>query len=163
MGEHGWYDKRFMYEESFRTPLIASWPGHIKPGSVNTDLVSNLDFAQTILDIADVSQPEDMQGSSLKPLMLGETPDDWRESVYYHYYHYPQRQSVQPHEGLANASYKLINFYKIGEWELYDLEKDPYEMKNEYSNPEYSNAVKELKKELARLRNVYEVPPLDTK
>jgi len=162
LGEHGWYDKRFMYEESFRTPLIANWPGRIKPGSVNRELVSNLDFAQTFLDIAGVDQPDEMQGSSLKPLMLGETPDDWRKSVYYHYYHYPQRQCVQPHEGIADSRYKLIHFYKIGEWELYDLERDPHEMKNEYDNPEYSNIVDELKNELARLRRVYRVPLLET-
>jgi len=162
LGEHGWYDKRFMYEESFRMPLIASWAGRIKPGSVNTDLVTNLDFAQTILDIAGAGQPEDMQGRSLKPLMLGKTPDDWRKSVYYHYYHYPQRQCVQPHEGVATARYKLIHFYKIGEWELYDLERDPHEMKNEYNNPEYGNIVDELNKELAGLRSVYTVPPLET-
>ncbi len=162
LGEHGWFDKRFMYEESFRTPLIASWSGEIKPGSINSDLTSNLDFAQTFLDIAGVNQPKDMQGSSLKPLMLGLTPDDWRKSLYYHYYEELEWQSVQLHEGVANARYKLINFYKIGEWELYDLQKDPTEMKNEYDNPKYNKIVDEMKKELARLRKVYKVPPLET-
>ncbi len=162
LGEHGWFDKRFMYEESFRTPLIASWPGQIKEGSVNTDLVSNLDFAQTFLDIAGADQPEDMQGSSLKPLMLGNAPENWRKSVYYHYYEFPKWCSIQPHEGVSNAHHKLIYFYKIDEWELFDLERDPNEMKNEYSNPEYSSIVSKMKNELAQLRKEYMVPPLET-
>ena len=89
LGEHGWFDKRFMYEESFRTPLIIRWPDKIKPGQVNSDLVSNLDFAQTFLDLAGVSQPSEMQGNNLLPILLGKTPEDWRKSLYYHYYEYP--------------------------------------------------------------------------
>ncbi len=157
LGEHGWFDKRFMYEESFSTPLIASWPGKIKPGSVNKDMVSNLDFAQTFLDIAGIKQPEDMQGRSLKPLMLGETPSDWRESLYYHYYEHPGIHNVQPHEGVANVRYKLIHFYKINEWEFYDLQNDPNEMKSEYDNSEYSEIVVEMKRELEELKDEYDV------
>jgi len=157
LGEHGWFDKRFMYEESFSTPLVASWPGKIKPGSINKDMVSNLDFAQTFLDIAGIKQPEDMQGRSLKPLMLGETPNDWRKSLYYHYYEHPGVHNVQPHEGVANVRYKLIHFYKINEWEFYDLQNDPNEMKSEYDNPEYSEIVVEMKKELEELKDEYDV------
>ena len=158
LGEHGWFDKRFMYEESFGTPLVARWPGVIEAGRVNDDLVSNLDFAQTFLDIAGVDQPSDMQGASLKPVMLGETPDNWRKSLYYHYYEYPAVHSVRKHEGVAGKRYKLLHFYDLGEWELYDLEKDPNEMKSEYDNPEYAGIVAELKAELKRLRAYYKVP-----
>ncbi|VGO23223.1 sulfatase family protein [Pontiella sulfatireligans] len=163
MGEHGWFDKRFMYEESFRTPLIAYWPGHIKPGSVNTDLVQNIDFAETFLDLAGAPVPDDMQGRSLVPLLAGKTPKDWRESLYYHYYEYPAIHNVRRHEGVFNGRFKLIRFYGKGvpngeEWELFDIEKDPEEMNNVYGNPEYTAKIAELKKELQRLREVYEVP-----
>ena len=96
LGDHGWYDKRWMYEESFRTPLMVRWPGKIKPGTVNTDMVMNLDFAQTFLDIAGAKQPEDMQGASMKPVFEGKTPEDWRKSVYYHYYEFPGSSQVLP-------------------------------------------------------------------
>jgi len=158
LGEHGWFDKRFMYEESFGTPLVARWPGAITPGRVNDDLVSNLDFAQTFLDIAGVEQPADMQGESLKPILLGKTPDNWRKSLYYHYYEYPAVHSVRRHEGVAGKRYKLLHFYDLDEWELYDLKKDPHEMKSEYDNPEYAGIVAELKAELKRLRAYYKVP-----
>ncbi|MBN2030975.1 sulfatase [bacterium] len=160
LGEHGWFDKRFMYEESYRTPLLARWPGVIKPGSINDDLVSNLDFAQTFLDMAKVEQPADMQGLSLVPVMTGKTPRDWRTGLYYHYYEYPAVHSVRRHEGVATKRHKLIHFYDLGEWELYDLEKDPQEMKSEYENPEYADIIAELKLELQRLREVYQLPPL---
>ena len=163
MGEHGWFDKRFMYEESFRTPLIARWPGHIKPGSINNDLVQNIDFAETFLDLAGAPIPEDMQGESLVPLLKGQTPDDWRTSLYYHYYEYPGNHSVRRHEGVAGKRYKLIRFYgpdvPNGEaWEFYDLETDPTEMKNVYGNPEYAPVVTEMKHELTRLKEFYEIP-----
>jgi arylsulfatase A-like enzyme len=163
MGEHGWFDKRFMYEESFRTPFIARWPGKIKPGSVNQDLVQNIDFAETFLDLAGAPIPDDMQGRSLVPLMQGKTPKDWRESLYYHYYEYPGGHSVRRHEGVFDSRYKLIRFYGTDvpdgeEWELYDLEKDPAEMNNIYSNPENAGKVKELEKELERLKAQYKVP-----
>ena len=158
LGEHGWFDKRFMYEESFRTPLIVRWPGEIEPGSVNNHLVSNLDFAQTFLDMAGVKQPSDMQGLSLKPLMMGESPGDWRTSLYYRYYEYPGPHSVRQHEGVATTRYKLIHFYVLDEWELYDLQNDPHEMQNQYDNPDYADVVTGLKKELLRLREVYRAP-----
>jgi len=159
LGEHGWFDKRFMYEESYSTPLIVRWPGVTRPGSVNNDLVSNLDFAQTFLDIAGVEQPKDMQGLSLKPLLQSKTPANWRKSLYYHYYEYPAVHSVRRHEGVMTGRYKLMHFYDLKEWELYDLETDPREMKSAYSDPKYAAKVAELKAELQRLRKVYRVPP----
>ncbi|RKX39881.1 MAG: sulfatase [Verrucomicrobia bacterium] len=163
MGEHGWFDKRFMYEESFRTPLIVRWPGRIKPGSVNTDLVQNIDFAETFLDLAGAPIPGDMQGKSLVPLLEGNTPKDWRESLYYHYYEYPAVHSVRRHEGVSNKRFKLIRFYGPDvpngeEWELFDLEKDPSEMNNTYNNPENAGKIKSLEKELNRLKEQYQVP-----
>lgn len=155
LGEHGWFDKRFMYEESFRTPLLMRWPKFIKAGSVNNELVSNLDFAQTFLEMADVKAPPVMQGLSLLPVMKGETPKNWRKSLYYHYYDYPAHHSVKKHEGVANKQFKLIHFYTINEWELYDLKKDPNEMKSEYANPAYSTVVKTMKNELAKLKRQY--------
>ncbi|WP_417384361.1 sulfatase [Gimesia sp.] len=161
LGDHGWFDKRFMYEESYRMPLLARWPGVIKPGSVNNDLVSNLDFAETFLNIAQVPIPADMQGVSLVPLFKGEEVK-WRDSLYYHYYEfYNDRRSahmVRRHNGVRTKRYKLIDFYNLGEWELYDLEKDPREMKNVYSEPEYAQVVKDLKAELKLLQAKYQVP-----
>ena len=158
LGEHGWYDKRWMYEESFRTPLLIRWPGTIEPGSVNMDLVQNLDYAQTFLDICGAKQPTDMQGRSLLPLLKGETPDDWRESIYYQYYEFPGYHNVRRHYGVRNHRYKLIHFYMIDGWELYDLEKDPQELKSVYGEPTYAKITEELKKELSRLRKEYHVP-----
>jgi len=160
LGEHGWFDKRFMYEESFRTPLIVRWPGHIKPGTSNSDLVQNLDFAQTFLDIAGIESPSNMQGSSFKPILLrGKAPANWRKSLYYHYYEFPAVHSVHRHEGVATNRYKLISFYDIDEWEFYDLAKDPAEMKSQYDNPKYAGKVKELKAELEKLKKLYKVTP----
>ncbi len=163
LGEHGWFDKRFMYEESFRTPLVAKWPGVIKPGQRNRDLVQNIDFAETFLDIAGAPVPADMQGRSLVPLLKGATPADWRTSLYYHYYEYPAVHSVRRHEGVFDGRYKLIRFYGVDvpdgeEWELFDLVNDPAEMRSVYSNPEMAGRIKALKEELDRLRKVYQVP-----
>ncbi len=163
LGEHGWFDKRFMYEESFRTPLVARWPGVIKPGQRNDDLVQNIDFADTFLDIAGAPIPDDMQGESLVPLLKGETPADWRKSLYYHYYEYPAVHSVRRHEGVSDRRYKLIRFYGIDvpdgeEWELFDLKNDPSEMHSIYEDPKQSARIKELKAELDRLKEHYEVP-----
>ena len=165
LGEHGWFDKRFMYEESFRTPLLARWPGVIKPGSRNDDLVQNIDFAETFLEIAGAPIPADMQGRSLLPLLKGQTPADWRKSLYYHYYEYPSRwHAVRRHEGVAEKRYKLIRFYGEDvpngeEWEFYDLKTDPREMKSAYSDPEQKEKIAEMKLELQRLRKLYKVPP----
>lgn len=161
LGEHGWFDKRFMYDESYRTPLLVSWPGVIKPGSVNGDLVSNLDFAQTFLDIAGVADPGNMQGASLVPLLAGETPDDWRDSLYYHYYEYPGWHMIHRHEGAYDGRYKLMNFYDLEEWELYDMVTDPHEMQNQYANPEYADVVARMHGELERLREHYDLPAIE--
>lgn len=162
LGDHGWFDKRFMYEESYRMPFLVRWPGVIKPGSRSRALTSNLDFAETFLDIAGVEIPSDMQGVSLTPLFDGSVPDDWRQSLYYHYYEfYENRRSahmVRRHCGVRTSRHKLIHFYNLGEWELYDLEKDPREMTSVYDDPGYAGVVAELKRELARLQQVYEVP-----
>jgi arylsulfatase A-like enzyme len=162
LGEHGWFDKRFIYEESLRTPLAARWPGVIKPGSEATVLVQNLDCAETFLDIAGLPVPENMQGRSMVPLMHGETPDDWRKSIYYHYYEGEGKvHNVYKHYGVRTDRYKLAYFYTLDEWEFYDLEKDPNEMKSEYDNPAYAEQVAQLKTELARLRELYRLPEDD--
>ncbi len=137
-------------------PLLVRYPKEIKPGSVNEDLVMNLDFAETFLDYAGARVPEDMQGASIRPLLQGRTPDDWRKSMYYHYYEYPAVHSVKRHYGVRTDRYKLIHFYNdIDEWELYDLEKDPDEMRNVCNDPAYAATVKGLTAELKRLREKY--------
>jgi arylsulfatase A-like enzyme len=156
LGDHGWFDKRFMYEESLRMPFLVRFPGEIRAGSVNNDLVQNLDFAPTFLDFAGIKKPADMQGKSIRRLFAGKTPKSWRTSVYYHYHEYPAVHSVKRHYGVRTQRYKLIHFYHdIDEWELYDLKKDPREMKNVYHDPAYADVVKELKAELQRLRAKY--------
>ena len=157
LGEHGWFDKRWMYKESLRTPLLAKWPGMIAPGSVNTELVSNLDFAETFLDLADTAIPADMQGRSIAPILTGNTPSDWRTSHYYHYYEHPSEHDVRRHYGITTAKYKLIHFYyDMDVWELYDLEKDPNEMQNIYGDPAYAEVQQALHSELEALRVKYE-------
>tara|TARA_R110002096_G_scaffold44488_13_gene119562 strand:- start:527 stop:2092 length:1566 start_codon:yes stop_codon:yes gene_type:complete len=158
LGEHGWFDKRWMYEESLKTPLLAKWPGVIEPGSVCDAIVSNLDFAETFLDVAGISVPEDMQGASLKPLFKGKQPKDWRTSFYYHYYEFPGGHSVARHFGVTDGEHKLISYYHLDEFELFDLKKDPNELNSVYDSPEYSGKRKELEQELVRLRELYQVP-----
>ena len=156
LGDHGWYDKRFMYEESLRMPLVARFPGSIKPGSVNDELVSNLDFAPTFLELAGADVPKDMQGRSMERLLQNRRVKDWRQSVYYHYYEYPAVHMTKRHYGVRTKRHKLIHFYHdIDAWELYDLEKDPRELNNVYDNPAYANTVKEMKAELKRLQELY--------
>ena len=154
LGEHGWFDKRFVYDESFKTPLMVSWPGHIQAGQRSDALVQNLDFAQTFLDAAGVPAPADMQGQSLIPLMTGKS---WkRDAVYYHYYEYPAEHMVNRHYAIVTKKYKLIHYYfKAGEWELIDREKDPLELKNVYNEPAYASIRKTLHKELEALRVKY--------
>lgn len=158
LGEHGWYDKRWMYEESFRTPLLVRWPGVVEPGTVNEDLVQNLDFAPTFLDAAGLTVPVRMQGRSLADILEGDTPRDWRASVYYHYYEHPGVHNVARHEGVRTATHKLISFYQTGEWELYDLVADPDELQNIYGQPGTEQITSALKAELIRLRARYGVP-----
>ncbi|WP_237225831.1 sulfatase [Rubinisphaera sp. JC750] len=162
LGDHGWFDKRFMYEESYRQPLMVRWPNVVKPGSVNKDLVSNVDFAETFLDIANVEIPSDMQGASLVPLLKGHTPEDWREAHYYQYYEFEADRRtahmVRRHRGVRTDRYKLIDFYNLGEWELYDLENDPREMRSVYGDPEYAQVQKDLKAKLEKLAEELEVP-----
>lgn len=155
LGEHGWFDKRFMYEQSFRTPLLMRFPKEIKPGTVNNDLVMNLDFAPTFLDYAGVEAPQDMQGESFRKLIAGEKVE-WRDAIYYHYYEYPSEHMVKRHYGVRTDRYKLIHFYyDIDEWELYDLEKDPDEMKSVYNDPAYADVQKMLHLKLEELRAKY--------
>lgn len=157
-GQHGWAEKRFMYEESLRIPLLMRWPGHIEAGGKIEAMVQNIDFAPTFLDVAGVKIPGEMQGRSLEQLLKGETPADWKESIYYHYYDHGLH-NVPRHDGIRNERYKLIHFYTDDVWEFYDLEKDPHEMHNAYGSREYEEIIHKLKIELERLRKHYEVPP----
>lgn len=157
-GQHGWAEKRFMYEESLRIPLLMRWPGHIEAGGKIEAMVQNIDFAPAFLDVAGVKIPGEMQGRSLEQLLKGETPADWKESIYYHYYDHGLH-NVPRHDGIRNERYKLIHFYTDDVWEFYDLEKDPHEMHNAYGSREYEEIIHKLKIELERLRKHYEVPP----
>jgi len=154
LGEHGWFDKRWIFEESLRTPLLVRWPGVTKPGSVNNDIVSLIDFAETFLDVAGIDSQPQMQGWSMVPLMNGNTPSDWRKSLYYHYYEFPEPHRIRPHYGVITDRFKLIHYYKpdVDDWELLDREKDPHEIKNVYSDPTYADVVRQLHTELDRLR-----------
>jgi arylsulfatase A-like enzyme len=158
LGDHGWFDKRFMYEESYRMPLLIRWPGVVQAGSGSNLFVSNLDFAETFLEIAGLPVPHDMQGQSLLPLLAGRKPADWRTSLYYHYYEYPAVHMVHKHDGVRTERYKLIHFYELGEWEMYDLQKDPHEMRSVFAEPEYVSVARGLQTELTRLRKLYLVP-----
>ncbi len=152
LGEHGLYDKRFMYEESVRMPFLVRWPGVIKPGSVQDALAINPDFAPTFMDIAGLPAAADMQGRSLRPLMIGQHPRDWRTSWYYRYYHDPGDHDTRAHYGVRTATHKLIYFWKKDQWELYDLSKDPHELNNIYSDPAQKDLVARMKAELYRLK-----------
>lgn len=155
LGEHGWYDKRFMYEQSLSTPLLVRYPKEIKAGTVVEDLVLNLDHAPTILDYAGLEKPGDMQGESWRAIAAGkEIP--WRDAIYYHYYEYPGPHAVKRHYGVRTDRYKLIHFYHdIDEWEMYDLETDPNEMKSIYNDPEYKEVQEMLHTRLEELRVQY--------
>ncbi|MBM3333332.1 sulfatase [Candidatus Sumerlaeota bacterium] len=152
LGDHGWFDKRFMYEESLRVPLLVRYPREVKQGSVNDRFVINADFAPTFLDFAVAPIPGDIQGRSIRPLLRGEAPKDWRKSVYYHYYEYPAAHRVRPHYGVRTERYKLICYPTVEEWELFDLEKDPRELRNVYADASYADVAKQMKAELERLR-----------
>ena len=157
MGEHGWFDKRFMYEESFHTPLLMRLPGG-KKGKID-QMVQNIDYAPTFLELAGAPIPDDIQGVSLLPLLKGENPSDWRTSLYYHFYEYPAEHKVKRHYGVRNNRYKLIHFYNdIDEWELYDLQKDPHELHNVYAAPEYADVKAQMMHELDSLQVMYDDP-----
>ena len=150
LGEHGLYDKRIMYEEALRMPLLVRWPARIKPGSTSEGMILNVDFAPTIMNAAGIRPDSDMQGRSFVQLLMGKTPSDWRKSMYYRYYY--SHFETEPHYGIRTHTHKLIYFNRIDQWELYDLVKDPHEMNNIYNDPKYENLIKELKKELKRLQ-----------
>lgn len=166
LGDHGWYDKRFMYEESLRMPFIVRYPRAIVPGSVTDDLALNVDFAETFLDYAGIAIPDYMQGTSLRPVMEQRTPEDWQTSLYYRYWeHLSNPHKVGAHYGVRTKRYKLIYYYgealgasntfdesRTPEWELFDLEKDPLEMQSVYDDPAYADVIKTLKAELYRLK-----------
>jgi len=156
LGEHGWFDKRFIYDESFKTPLMIKWPNVIKPGTTSEEMVQNLDFAQTFLEAAMIKVPGDMQGESLIPLLKGDSEKWNRDAVYYHYYEYPSVHMAKRHYGIVNKEFKLVRFYyDVDEWELYDRLKDPYEMNNVYNDPGYKEVVDKLTEELKEIRIKY--------
>jgi arylsulfatase A-like enzyme len=165
LGEHGWFDKRWVFEESVRTPMLLRWPGVAKPATADGHLVSTLDLAETFLDAAGVPVPAEMQGRSLAPLLRGEAKD-WRKSFYYEYYEYPAPHHVMPHYGVVTDRHKLVRFYvpkadgtaDPDYWELYDREKDPHETKSFHADPGYAGTAKELRAELDRLRRELKVP-----
>lgn len=166
LGEHGWFDKRWMYEESLRTPLLVRWPGQVAPGSINNDIVSNLDFAETFLDLAAVDVPDDMQGRSLLPLLKGHTPADWRKVFYYHYYENPGAHNVARHYGVTDGHHKLIHYYalegkRIDDWELFDLKSDPNELRSVYGSTDYAEVQTQLAQQLAAARKQFGVPADD--
>ena len=158
LGEHGWFDKRFMYKESFKTPLVIRWPDMIKAGTISDELVQNLDFAPTLLEASKIEIPEDIQGESFLPLLTGN--GKWeRKHVYYHYYEYPGEHTVKRHYGISSKDYKLIHFYHdVDEWELYDLSNDIHEINNVYNDPKYAEVLTNMKAELKKLRSKYQVP-----
>lgn len=160
LGEHGWYDKRFVYDESFKTPLLVSWPDKIKAGTKSDALVQNLDFAQTFLEVAGVPAPADMQGESLIPLLTGNIEKWTRDAVYYHYYEYPAEHMVNRHYAIVTKEYKLIHYYFVeDQWELIDRVKDPQELKNVYDDPAYAEIRADLHKRLDDLRVKYKDSP----
>ncbi len=160
LGEHGWFDKRWIFEESVRTPLLVRWPGVTKPGTVSRDIVSNLDFAETFLDAAGLPVPAEMQGRSFRPILAGRRPADWRTSFYYQYYEWPTPHHVRPHYGVITDRYKLVHFYGTADVysELFDLEQDPHEMRDVLGDPAYAKVRGELEQEMARLRRELKVP-----
>jgi arylsulfatase A-like enzyme len=160
LGEHGWFDKRWIYEESLTTPLLVRWPGVATPGTTNPAMVSILDLPETFLDAADAPIPPDMHGRSLRPVLMSQTPADWRKSFYYHYYEFPGPHNVRRHYGVVTDRFKLFHFYErdVDYWTLIDREKDPEELKNVYDAPEYASPRATLHAELNRLRAELKVP-----
>ena len=157
MGEHGWFDKRFMYEESMRTPLIMHLPKGLEARGDINQMVQNIDYGPTFLDLAGVKVPEDMQGVSMLPLLKGENPENWRDALYYHFYEYPAEHAVKRHYGVRDSRYKLMHFYNdIDTWELYDIETDPSEMNNLYGKPGYEEITRTMMQKLAKAQEEYD-------
>ena len=157
IGDHGWYDKRWMYEESLMMPLIVKWPGVTKPDSRSDQMVQNLDYAQTFLEMAGAEIPANMQGRSLVPILKNGKADNWRKSIYYHYYEYPSVHMVPRHYGIRTERYKLIHFYQFGnEWEMYDLEEDPDELTNIYGRADKKSLQIDLEQQLKAIRKFYD-------
>jgi arylsulfatase A-like enzyme len=157
LGEHGWFDKRYMYEESLRTPLAMRFPKELDIHGPTGAMVQNIDYAPTFMDLAGLEVPADMQGQSLIPLLQDDSTE-WRQAIYYHYYEYPNEHGVKKHFGVRTDRYKLIHFYEdIDTWELYDLEEDPNEMNNLYGEPAYEAVSTDLKLKLDDLQEQYAV------
>jgi arylsulfatase A-like enzyme len=163
LGEHGWMDKRWIFEESLRTPLLIRWPGVVAPKSVSNAMVSNLDFGETFLDAVGIAPPPEMQGRSFVPILKGNTPADWRTDFYYHYYEHPAEHNVARQYGIVTERYKLVHFYEpeMNYWELFDLKTDPNEMTSVYDNPAYAGIQTDLHQRLDKLRTDLKVPPQD--
>ncbi|MCB0689443.1 MAG: sulfatase [Saprospiraceae bacterium] len=156
LGDHGFFDKRFIYEESLRMPFIIRYPQRVKAGTINTDIIANIDFAPTFMDVAEIESDEKLQGKSFAPMLDGKTPEGWRQSMYYHYYEFPFWHHVQPHYGIRTKQYTLAHFYyNIDQWELYDLQKDPHQLNNLIDDPAYEGVVTDLKNQLGVLQNNY--------
>jgi arylsulfatase A-like enzyme len=153
LGDHGLYDKRFMYEPSMRMPFLARWPAQLKPGTLSDALANNTDFAPTFLELAGAPIPADMHGRSLAPLFTGGTPAGWRDAIYYRYYHDPGHHDTRAHYGLRTDTHKLIHYHKADQWELYDLVNDPDELKNLHHSPAAQPLVADLKSRLKRLQH----------
>ncbi len=160
LGEHGWYDKRWMFEETFKMPFLIRWPKMIKAGSKYQQLIQNIDYAPTFLEAAGIKVPEEVQGKSLIPLFKNPEEKNWRDAVYYHYYETGGEHNVPRHEGVRDSRYKLINFYWNDGYNLYDLQEDPSEMKDVSKDPTYANVLSEMVEKLAKLRKEYDLPPL---
>jgi arylsulfatase A-like enzyme len=156
LGENGWFDKRWMYDVSMQAPMLMRWPGKIKPGSVNTNMTQTIDYAPTMLDAAGIKVPDFMQGLSLVPSMTGKQKIIPRHNLYYHFYEYGADHTVLQHLGIRGERYKLIYFYPVNEWELYDLKKDPQEQKNLIKSTAHQKVLMEMKNELLKLRNQYD-------
>jgi arylsulfatase A-like enzyme len=156
LGENGWFDKRFMYDVSMNTPLLVRWPGKIKPKTVSNAMVQNIDFAPTLLHVAGATIPDSMQGKSIVPILTGKQASLNRPFLYYHYYEFGRDHTVIPHLGIRGDRYKLIYFYTVNEWELYDLLSDPGEQKNLIRSVKHQSVIADLKRELNRQRDVYD-------
>ncbi|MDF7824527.1 sulfatase-like hydrolase/transferase [Pontiellaceae bacterium B12227] len=159
MGEHGWFDKRWIYEESLRMPFLIRWPGTVAPGSSFGEMIQNIDYAPTFLDIAGLSAPPEVQGRSFLPILKGKTPTDWRSAVYYHYYEYPRPHQVEPHRGLRTERYTFADYYRVGEQELFDNQTDPQQLHNVAADPQYAGVVRELQAQLKSMETRFDGHP----